>query len=200
MTKHKIKIFSFFAGAGFLDLGFEFSDFEIVYVSELHSPFMEAYRYSRQLMKLSSPEYGYHEGEEGDVNQLILGEAAVNLGYLIKDARKHCDVIGFIGGPPCPDFSTGGKNRGNQGDNGKLSASYIELICQQKPDFFLFENVKGLYKTKKHRVFFETLKLHLKKANYCLTEHLINAIEYGVPQDRERDYINWFHENLVKSS
>ena len=61
------KIFSFFAGSGFLDLGFELSGFHIVYVNEIYSPFMEAYRYSRASLKLPSPEYGYHET---DVTQL----------------------------------------------------------------------------------------------------------------------------------
>ena len=199
MTKPKIKIFSFFAGSGFLDLGFELSGFEIVYVNELYSPFMEAYRYSRKLLKLSSPEYGYHQGEKGDVKQLVTGKTALNLGELIKDARKDCHIVGFIGGPPCPDFSIGGKNRGIHGDNGQLSGSYIELICQQQPDFFLFENVKGLYKTNKHRLFFETLKSQLKDANYFLTERLINAIEYGVPQTRERIILIGFHRNLINA-
>ena len=61
------KIFSFFAGAGFLDLGFELSGYEIVYVNEIYTPFMQAYRYSRQLLNLPIPEYGYHEGEDGDI-------------------------------------------------------------------------------------------------------------------------------------
>src|SRR4028119_92908 len=152
------KIFSFFAGSGFLDLGFELSGFDIVYVNEINPSFMEAYRYSRQKLNLSLPEYGYHDGEEGDVNKLIEGEQALGLWSLIQDVRRSTNIVGFIGGPPCPDFSVGGKNRGSEGDQGKLSACYIELICQQKPDFFLFENVKGLWKTQKHRIFFEKIK------------------------------------------
>lgn len=178
-------IFSFFAGAGFLDLGFELSGFKIVYVNEIYAPFMYAYRYSRQCLNLPSPHYGHHTGEEADVTKLIQGQSALRLGELTQDCRKSTDIVGFIGGPPCPDFSIGGKNRGHEEDNGKLSASYVELICQQKPDFFLFENVKGLWKTKKHRLFFETLKRQLQQSGYVLVERLINAIEYGVPQDRD---------------
>ncbi|WP_200850688.1 DNA cytosine methyltransferase, partial [Klebsiella pneumoniae] len=70
-------------------------------------------------------------------------------------------LIGFIGGPPCPDFSVAGKNKGRDGENGKLSQSYIDIIVEMKPDFFLFENVKGLYRTLKHREFFEHLKEQL---------------------------------------
>ncbi|MGE3466724.1 MAG: DNA cytosine methyltransferase, partial [Pyrinomonadaceae bacterium] len=48
------------------------------------------------------------------------------------------------------------------------------------------ENVKGLWKTKKHREFYEEIKLQLEAAGYRTVERLINAIEYGAPQDRER--------------
>ncbi|NDJ22660.1 DNA (cytosine-5-)-methyltransferase [Nostoc sp. B(2019)] len=192
-------IFSFFAGSGFLDLGFETCGFNIVYVNEIFSPFMAAYRYSREVLNLTLPEYGYHDGEAGDVTKLIEGIQGQHFEELVKDCRKSNDIVGFIGGPPCPDFSIGGKNKGRLGDNGKLSTSYIELICRHLPDFFLFENVKGLWKTKKHRLFFELLKQKLQQAGYILTERLINAIEFGVPQDRERIILVGFHSDFVKS-
>ncbi|WP_392533178.1 DNA cytosine methyltransferase [Nostoc sp. C117] len=192
-------IFSFFAGSGFLDLGFETSGFKIVYVNEIFSPFMAGYRYSRQLLNLPLPEYGYHEGEAADVSKLTQGSSAQRIGDLVKDCRKSNDVVGFIGGPPCPDFSIGGKNKGCLGDNGKLSASYIELICDNLPDFFLFENVKGLWRTRKHRLFFESVKQQLEKSGYILIERLINAIEYGVPQDRERIILIGFRNNFIKN-
>ena len=44
------KVFSFFSGSGFLDLGFEMSDFEIVMVNEFYKPFLDAYQYSREKM------------------------------------------------------------------------------------------------------------------------------------------------------
>lgn len=70
-------IFSFFAGAGFLDLGFELGGFKIVYVNRIYPPFMQAYRYSRQCLNLAFPEYGYHAGEEADVTQRTEGQAAL---------------------------------------------------------------------------------------------------------------------------
>ena len=94
--------------------------------------------------------------------------------------------VGFIGGPPCPDFSIAGKNRGRNGDNGKLSKSYVDLIIEMRPDYFLFENVKGLWKTARHREFYEELKTALENAGYVTTERLTNALEYGAPQDRDR--------------
>ncbi|MEG4280542.1 DNA cytosine methyltransferase [Microcoleus sp. MON1_C1] len=192
-------IFSFFSGSGFLDLGFESIGFNVAYVNEIFPPFMQAYRYSRQCLNLPLPEYGYCEGEEADVTRLLGGEPAFRLRELMQDARKHHDIVGFIAGPPCPDFSIGGKNRGGEGDKGKLSASYIELICQQQPDFFLFENVKGLWRTKQHKIFYDALKNQLADSGYVFAERLINAIEYGVPQDRERIILIGFRKNLVKN-
>ncbi len=190
-------IFSFFAGAGFLDLGFETSGFKIAYVNEIFSPFTVAYRHSREVMNLPLPEYGYDHGETADVSKLTQGLPAKRLWELVKDCHKSNNIVGFIGGPPCPDFSVGGKNRGRLGDNGKLSAAYVELICQNIPDFFLFENVKGLWRTKKHRLFYESLKQQSQQAGYILTERLINALEYGVPQDRDRIILIGFKNNLI---
>ncbi|OUL31829.1 modification methylase NmeDIP [Nostoc sp. RF31YmG] len=191
-------IFSFFSGCGFLDLGFETSGFNIVYVNELFPPFITAYRYSRDILNRPLPEYGYHQDEAADVTKLLDGQQAQRLWELVQDCRKSHNIVGFIGGPPCPDFSIAGKNKGHLGDNGKLSASYVELICRNLPDFFLFENVKGLWRTKKHRLFFESLKKKLNQADYILTERLINSIEYGVPQDRQRIIIVGFHNSLIK--
>jgi DNA (cytosine-5)-methyltransferase 1 len=176
-------IFSFFSGAGFLDLGFEKAGYEIGYVNEIHKPFLDAYKYARQKMGTPQPLHGYFEG---DIECCLTGEEAKHLGTFVSDTKKNQQLVGFIGGPPCPDFSVGGKNRGQHGENGNLSQIYIDLICKQKPDFFVFENVKGLYRTAKHRQFFDGLKSQLAQAGYSCAERLINAIEYGAPQDRER--------------
>ncbi|WP_080780244.1 DNA cytosine methyltransferase [Chryseobacterium phocaeense] len=180
----KIGIFSFFAGAGFLDLGFETTKgFEILFVNEFHKPFMEVYKASREKLKIKKPIYGH---STDDICSFLNNDKTQALKNNIEESKEKFDLIGFIGGPPCPDFSVGGKNKGIEGENGKLSRTYIELIIKNQPDFFLFENVKGLYRTKKHREFFDEMKIKLLSSGYYLTEKLINAIEYGVPQDRER--------------
>jgi DNA (cytosine-5)-methyltransferase 1 len=191
------KIFSFFSGAGFLDLGFETSGFDVVYASELSPDFTKAYIHSRECLQLPLPEYGCNTGENGDIEALLLQRGKHSLDELVKSAKKSGSLIGFIGGPPCPDFSVGGKNRGREGDNGKLSGSYVELICQQQPDFFVFENVKGLWSTKQHRAFYEELKYRLVRSGYVLADRLINAIEYGAPQDRDRIILMGFHKKLI---
>ena len=178
-----INIFSFFSGAGFLDLGFELTNFyKVVYVNEFHRPFNHIYRFARANMGIEEPIYGHFIG---DVAQ-VLDKKNIKAFKRLMSQSKAENLTGIIGGPPCPDFSVAVKNRGQHGENGKLSGTYVSIICQSKPDFFLFENVKGLYRTAKHRAFFETLKEQLSNAGYYLTEQLINSIEYGAPQDRER--------------
>ena len=132
---------------------------------------MEAYKYSRAKMQLREPKYGYYQTDIND----FLGSFASTLSAYIQESRKEGSLVGFIGGPPCPDFSIAGKNRGRDGDNGRLSKSYVDLIIRMKPDFFLFENVKGLWRTTRHRAFFEELKNSLHTAGYITTERLTNA-------------------------
>lgn len=191
----KTAIFSFFSGAGFLDLGFDLSGkFQTVFANEVHAPFMEIYRSSREMMGIEAPKFGYNTG---DILKLTSSENIKLLNGYVSEARKEFGLTGFIGGPPCPDFSVGGKNKGREGENGRLSGTYIDLICKVKPDFFLFENVKGLYRTAVHRKFFEELKTRLSKAGYVFTERLINSIEYGVPQDRDRIILIGFQKSVL---
>lgn len=199
MPKSEHSIFSFFSGAGFLDLGFELNGFDVVFANEVHKPFAQAYEYSRKGLGLPSPEFGLHVDS---IEHYLSGEKSKLVSDWIKQLKRAGKTIGFIGGPPCPDFSVAGKNQGRQGENGKLSRTYIDLVIQKKPDFFVFENVKGLYRTKKHREFFEELKNDLQKAGYDLTERLVNSLEFGAPQDRERIILfgvqkNSFQETFV---
>lgn len=179
----KPKIFSFFSGAGFLDLGFEMNKFKVVGVNEIYKPFADSYEFARQHLKISSPEYGIRIS---GIDEYLSGKQLKLFKEQISDARKDGSPIGFVGGPPCPDFSVAGKNLGKYGENGKLSKTYVDLIVKTRPDFFLFENVRGLWRTARHREFYEELKKTLSKAGYVLTERLINSLEYGAPQDRER--------------
>lgn len=191
----KINIFSFFAGAGFLDLGFELSGhFNVVYVNEFHKAFNDVYRYARHKMGIEPPIFGHHVE---DITKIIDSSAFDELKSNVTKSKTET-LTGIIGGPPCPDFSVAGKNKGKDGENGRLSGTYVSLICETLPDFFLFENVKGLYRTAKHREFFDQLKTKLCKAGYVLTEQLINSIEFGAPQDRDRIILIGFRKDVAK--
>lgn len=176
-------IFSFFSGTGLLDLGFELERYNIVFVNEYEKSFLDGYIYARQGRRIPAPRYGYHQG---DINQFLKGRPKTILLANIAQERQRGNRVGFIGGPPCPDFSVGGKNLGKDGKNGILAQSYVDLIIKCKPDFFVFENVKGLVKTAKHRAYFEDLKKHLKKVGYVIDDKVLNSLCFGVPQDRER--------------
>ena len=176
-----VEIFSFFSGLGFLDLGFELTGFNISFVNEKNPKFLKSYQYARRDIE-HAPKYGYsNENMELFLDDLFWNERFPDY-YLRTDNR----LIGFIGGPPCPDFSVAGKNKGYTGENGQLTEKYIKLIIKRQPDFFVMENVKGLYKTKKHNVFYEQMKKRLYRSGYSLFDSIENALEYGVPQFRDR--------------
>lgn len=187
-------LFSFFSGVGFLDLGLEDAGFTSAFVNEFHKPFLDAYVYARERTGHSQPWYGYFEGS---IERLLERRYGNFLRERIDSSRKKTQYVGFVAGPPCPDFSIGGKNRGENGENGRLSSAYTKLILNQKPDFFLFENVKGLWRTKKHREFYERLKSDLSRGGYVLADKLVNSISFGVPQDRDRIVLLGFKKTLV---
>ena len=176
-------VFSFFSGLGMLDLGFQEAGFNIVFVNEFEQVFLESYIYARRNNREIPPEFGYHQG---DIGKFLTGEKAIELQEYIEVVRDRNEIVGFIGGPPCPDFSVGGKNLGRDGDRGRLAKTYIDLIIQNRPDFFLFENVKGLVRTEKHRRYYHELQDELKQAGYSISDCMLNSLDFGVPQDRER--------------
>lgn len=176
----QIQIYSFFSGAGFLDLGFQNAGFNIAFVDEIDNRFLQAYQYARRNDE-HIPMYGYSSKSISD----YLSDEIWNRTF--PDYHKQNNVIiGFIGGPPCPDFSVAGKNKGEFGVHGQLTSVYVNLIIRRQPDFFVLENVKGLCQTKKHKEFYCRVKRKLYKAGYSLFDSIENSLEYGVPQNRDR--------------
>lgn len=179
----RIAIFSFFSGCGLLDRGFEDAGFEVVFVNEYNPSFLKCYQHNRPV----EPRYGYSTADVED----YLGVLKEQLKSIISEARKEFDFVGFIGGPPCPDFSIAGKGAGAAGSNGRLTGVYSDLINEFQPDFFLLENVKGLTMPK-HRDYFEQLLGSFADRFYTEWQ-LVNALDYGVPQDRTRVIIQGFN-------
>ena len=179
----RIPVLSLFTGGGFLDMGFEKAGFETVWTNELNPVFADMYSYGMALWRKSLNPNAEPKtiSELGSIEKISAAE-------IIRSAFSNGrpDFFGIIGGPPCPDFSLGGKNRGAKGANGRLSRVYINRICKILPAFFVFENVPGLYRTKIHRDFLIKFEKKLERCNYCLDLKILNALEFGVPQDRER--------------
>ena len=191
----RISIFAFFSGIGMLDLSFEKNGYNIVFVNEYDLDFLEAYKYVRKKMRIVAPLYGYH----CDSAEKYANRPGKNiLKKLIQQERKKGNLVGFIGGPPCPDFSVAGKNAGVNGKNGRLTKIYFDIICRCKPDFFFFENVKGLVKTEKHRPFYDEMKMKVTANDYLIDDTVANALEYGVPQFRERSFVIGIQKSIFK--
>lgn len=191
--KKRISVFAFFSGIGILDLAFEKNGFNVAFVNEYDANFMEAYKNVRQQMNILPPLYGYHVDS---AERYAKRPGKKNLIKLVEQERTKGNLVGFIGGPPCPDFSVAGKNAGACGKNGRLTKTFFDIICRCQPDFFLFENVKGLVKTEKHRHFYEEMKMKVRANNYLIDDTIINALEYGVPQSRERIFMVGIRENM----
>ena len=115
--------------------------------------------------------------------------------------EKSLDI--YMTSPPCQSFSLAGKRKGEDSVNGVLFYNSHEFIVKNKPRFFIFENVKGLLSDAKGRTFQIWLDmLGGKSVNgnpvifpredatpYHIYHQVLNAKNYGVPQNRERVFI-----------
>lgn len=194
---NRIPVLSFFTGAGFLDMGFQSAGFDVIWHNEHEPRFIESFEYAMSNMAPGS--FGGHV--ENTLS--IEGLSASTIAKQAFHNTPRPSVFGIIGGPPCPDFSVGGKNHGSEGDHGRLSLTFVELISELKPTFFLFENVPGLLHTAKHREFLLSLMRRLMHA-YEVDVRILNALEFGVPQDRQRVFLigvrrNWAKVNLAST-
>ena len=124
-----IEIYSFFAGVGILDLGFENAGFDIVFVNEHNDHFLKAYKYARRNDK-QNPRYGY---SNRDIRDFLSNDIWNEV--FPEYSKREDKLIGFIGGPPCPDFSVAGQNKGEEGLNGQLTSVYTSLVIKRTPDF-----------------------------------------------------------------
>ena len=171
---NKIKIASLFAGAGGLDLGFQQAGFEIQWANEFDKAIWATHELNFPLCKLEKKSIV-------EVNANDLPD----------------DIDGFIGGPPCQSWSSAGAKRGIEDPRGQLFLDYIRLLKEKKPKFFLAENVAGILQAR-HREAFDNIIESFSEANYEVSYELLNAHDYGVPQDRKRVIIVGVHKSLNK--
>ena len=181
-------VISFFSGVGGLDLGFETAGFRTVMANEVFCQFGDGYEHARAAMGIPMPKFGLVR----DSAENFFLTRSDELQNAIHEAKITYKTVGFIGGPPCPDFSTAGKNAGSTGVHGRMTQVYVDLIVRYQPDYFIFENVPGLYTTGAHRQFYDKCKRKLHTAGYALTDKIVNALDYGVPQRRRRLFLFGF--------
>jgi DNA (cytosine-5)-methyltransferase 1 len=94
----------------------------------------------------------------------------------------------LVGGSPCQDFSIAGKRAGLEGRRSGLFREYLRALEEKKPPCFIWENVKGVMSSRGGWDFASILSA-FSEAGYALTWQVLNAKDFGVPQNRERVFV-----------
>lgn len=169
-----LKTVALFAGCGGLDLGFKNAGFNIIWANDNNKKVQETYRYNHKETEL----------------------VIKNLVDIKSEEIPECDVI--IGGPPCQSWSLAGAMKGKEDSRGQLFYEYVRVIKDKRPMAFVAENVKGIV-SKAHIESFNEIVEMFKESGYTVTYKLVNAKNYGVPQDRERVFIVGIRNDLKVS-
>jgi DNA (cytosine-5)-methyltransferase 1 len=124
----------------------------------------------------------------------------VPFGDITKEETKEYIPDGFeilCAGFPCQAFSIAGRRGGFEDIRGTLFFEVAEIIKRKKPKAFFLENVKGLKSHDKGRTLETILNVLRNDLNYFVPDpRIINAKDFGVPQNRERIYIVGFRKDL----
>lgn len=168
-----MKLISLFSGAGGMDLGFIKAGFEIAVANEYDKKIWETYEKNHEAPLI-----------KGDIRNISSDE--------FPD-----DCVGIIGGPPCQSWSEAGSLKGIEDDRGQLFFEYIRILKDKQPKFFVAENVSGMM-AKRHSEAVENIVSLFENAGqgYDVFIKMLNANDYGVPQDRKRVFYIGFRKDL----
>jgi DNA (cytosine-5)-methyltransferase 1 len=156
----KYKVLDLFAGCGGLSLGFESLGFKTVGY-EMETKAVETY------------------------NTNLLG-TCIEQKLTTESIFEAYDFDVVIGGPPCQPFSVGGHQKGHNDERNGFPI-FIETIKKIKPKIWLFENVRGMLYSNKW--YLDQVTDELKNEGYIIDYKLLNAVNYGIPQNRERLFV-----------
>lgn len=160
---------SLFCGAGGLDMGFDHMGFKTLWAND----------FDKDACKT-------HRAWSGAT--VICGDIAeVNPGTV-----PDCDIM--LGGFPCQGFSLSGSRKIDDKRN-KLYHQYVRFLENKKPLMFVGENVKGILTMGSGQIF-EAIIEDFARCGYDVFFQLVNAKDFGVPQDRERVIITGFRKDL----
>lgn len=165
----KYKFIDLFAGIGGIRLGFEKYGNECVFSSEWD-------KYAQRVYELN-----FGEKPFGDINDIKPEE--------IPDHNI------LLGGFPCQAFSIAGKQLGFADTRGTLFFNIEKILEAKRPYAFLLENVKRLTTHDGQRTF-SVIKDKLRALGYHIHYKVLNTLDYGLPQRRERIYIVGFQEDI----
>lgn len=108
-----------------------------------------------------------------------------NILLYARDIPAH-DLL--TAGFPCQPFSSAGKKRGINDPRGTLFQRIVDILGERRPDFFVLENVKRLL-TMESGLHFATILSSLSELEYTIEWRLLNAMHFGLPQNRQRVFI-----------
>lgn len=170
MDWNNFKFIDLFAGIGGIRLGFESVGGHCVFSSEFDEDACKTY------------EANFHEHPAGDITKI--------------DAKDIPDFDILLGGFPCQAFSIIGKKEGFANETcGTLFFEIERILKEKRPKAFLLENVKNL-KSHDNGNTYKVIKSHLLNLGYNVYESVLNSLDYGVPQRRERIFIAGFLNNV----
>ncbi|MBQ6780136.1 MAG: DNA cytosine methyltransferase [Treponema sp.] len=172
MDKKKIPMVSLFCGAGGLDMGFENQGFQTVWANDFDKDACETHR-----------EWSNAEVIQGDIGKVDFS------------AIPRTELI--AGGFPCQGFSLAGPRKLDDSRN-ILYRYFVKLVEEKQPKVFVAENVKGLL-TLGNGAIIEAILSDFASKGYIVKPTLVNAADYGVPQDRQRVIIVGIQKDLNKT-
>ena len=130
----------------------------------------------------------------------FFGEEETNYGDLMNiDTSKLPDFDMMIAGFPCQSFSVIGQRKGMQDKRGQIIYGLIKIMLDKNLKYFILENVKGLTNHDNGNSLKVILK-ELDKAGYKVFHQVLNSIDYGVPQMRERVYFIGIRKDLISNN
>lgn len=173
MDWNKFRFIDLFAGIGGIRLGFEAVGGECVFSSEFDEDACKTY------------EANFGEHPSGDITKI--------------DSKDIPDFDVLLGGFPCQAFSVIGKMEGFENETCGTLFFEIERILKEKiPKAFMLENVRNLTAHDKGNTF-KVIRKHLEALGYTVYAKVLNALDYGVPQKRERIIIVGFKDDILFS-
>lgn len=105
----------------------------------------------------------------------------------------------FVGGSPCQSFSLVGKQRGLEDTRGTLFYEYARLIDEIKPKVFIYENVRAVVSHDSGKTWAKMQEV-FSELGYSFSWKVLNAKNYGIPQNRERLFVVGFRDDLKLNS
>lgn len=165
----KPTVIDLFAGVGGMSLGFEQMGFDVVFANEYDSSIAESY-------KINHPH----------TDMLVADITKVDFEKTFSRFLGEIDVI--IGGPPCQGFSQKGQRKTIHDERNFLFKSFVRVVEKVRPKYFVMENVPNLLTAESGFFKNELVKL-FNDMGYELNTNVLNASDYGVPQNRRRAII-----------